>query len=309
MKDGVTNRCLSNGRRARAIKTIVTGVICAGFLAMAMLHIPAVMGDESAEQQAVLRANGVLKEALEKGDKKQAGELLDADFSWTDSAGKLQTKEQVLQMLGTKEAPKPAIEGTRVPAKQLNYGQVGVIEENSGRLHAVHVWVKRPAGWRELVYQEVKALDAPAVTTPGAGKNCENPCSNIPFEPKNDAERGVVAGYVALETAAVTHDAAGWASHVGDEFVAASSNSDQLLDKKSRVAGLEREKMGGLAPTALVSARMFDFGDAVVMTSLHQPERGNHLHVTRVWVKRDGKWLEMLSYQTAIQGSSDERAK
>jgi hypothetical protein len=40
------------------------------------------------------------------------------------------------------------------------------------------------------------------------------------------------------------------------------------------------------------------------MISRHKPDRGKPLHVTRVWIKRDGKWVETLSYQTAIQGAS-----
>lgn len=294
--------------RTRSVNTLVMAIVCSGLLALGTPGIWGAAVDDAAPQ-AVMQANAALSTALGKGDKQRAAELLDADFTWTDSAGKVQTKKQLLEALGKKAAPKPLIDGQSAPAQPLHYGQVQVVEENSGRIHVVHVWVQRPAGWRELVYQEVKSLDAPAVTTPGTGKTCENPCKTIPFEPRNDAERGVVAAYTALETTAVTHDAAAWASHVGDEFVAASSNSDRLLDKKTRMADLQREKMAGLAPTAAVSVRMFDFGDVVVMTSLHQPERGNGLHVTRVWVKRDGKWLEMLSYQTAIQGSSGEAPK
>jgi hypothetical protein len=61
----------------------------------------------------------------------------------------------------------------------------------------------------------------------------------------------------------------------------------------------DRAKDGGLAPTPLVSARMHVFGDAVLMISEHKPDRGNPLHVTRLWVKRGADWVETLSYQTA----------
>jgi hypothetical protein len=46
---------------------------------------------------------------------------------------------------------------------------------------------------------------------------------------------------------------------------------------------------------------MFDFGDAVLMTSDHVPDRGKPLRVTRVWVRRNGSWVEALSYQTSVQ--------
>jgi hypothetical protein len=91
---------------------------------------------------------------------------------------------------------------------------------------------------------------------------------------------------------------------VGDEFVAASSNSDKLQSKRSRMEEFDRSKDGGVAPTPLLSAKMFTFGDAVLMVSEHQPDRGKRLHVTRMWVKRGGSWVETLSYQTAVAGSA-----
>ncbi len=298
-----------NAVRERTRRIILTGILSfglvAGGLAAGAFHIAPLLArvPDSAEndKEAVLRADRALEQGFAKGDKTAVGELLDNDFTWTDAAGKTENKAHVLQMIAEGKGPTLAIPGNNPPAKQIMYSQVSVFEANAGRMHVLRVWVKRPAGWRELVYQEVKSLDAPATVTPGAGKACDNPCKNIPYAPKTEAERGVVAGYRGLETAAMTHDAEGWAARVGDEFVAASSNSDQLLDKPTRKAGLEREKMVGLSPTPLVSARMFDFGDTVVMISVHRPDRGKLLHITRVWNKRDGKWVETLSYQTSIE--------
>ena len=87
---------------------------------------------------------------------------------------------------------------------------------------------------------------------------------------------------------------------VADEFVAASSNSDRLQTKRSRMAEFDRSKDAGVAPTPLLFARMFEFGDAVLMVSEHKPDRGKPLHVTRLWVKRAGSWVETLSYQTGV---------
>jgi hypothetical protein len=49
---------------------------------------------------------------------------------------------------------------------------------------------------------------------------------------------------------------------------------------------------------------MFTFGDAVLMVSEHKPDRGKPLHVTRVWVTRERRWVETLSYQTAVSGAA-----
>jgi len=85
--------------------------------------------------------------------------------------------------------------------------------------------------------------------------------------------------------------------------VAASSNSNKLANKRGRMEDFDHSKNGGVAPTPLLSARLFDFGDAVLMESEHQPDRGKPLHVTRIWVKRNGSWVETLSYQTSVSAA------
>jgi hypothetical protein len=290
-KEGAMKRFLTSA--------LVIGFVCGGVV-VARTGRPIAAADAS---QALLQADRALEQALDKADKAAVGKLLDANFTWTDSAGKTNTRAQILQSFGSGKGPKPAIGGGSAQAKEYTYGDVAVVQVNSGKMHVLRVWVKRPAGWRTLVYQEVKSLDAPPTFAPGAGKVCENPCKRVPFQPKNETEKAVIASYMGLESGAVAHSASDWGAHAAEEFAAVSSNSDQLLDKPTRIAGLEREKMAGVSPTPLVSARMFEFGDAVVMVSLHRPDRGKPLHITRVWIKRDGKWVATLSYQTAIQAA------
>ena len=124
----------------------------------------------------------------------------------------------------------------------------------------------------------------------------------------SESERGVIAAYRGLEEAATTGNATAWSSHAADELALVSSNSDRVFDKPTRVAAIQRSTLGGVAPTKLLSARLFDLGTAVVMTSQHQPDRGDLLRITRVWVKRDGNWVETLSYQTAIRAGSPRPA-
>jgi hypothetical protein len=279
---------------------LVVGIVCLGFVA-ARAGTPALAADDDAP--ALLQADRAFEQAFDKSDKLAASKLLDSAFTWTDATGAIATRTQVLQSFSSHQAPKVAIAAESAQHKEYAYGSVGVVQVNAAKMHVLRVWVKRPAGWRALLYQEVQSLDAPPTFTPGTGKVCDNPCKTVPYHPKTEVERAVIASYTGLETAAVAHSASGWSAHVADEFAAASSNSDQLLDKPSRMAGLEHEKMGGVSPTALLSARMFEFGDAVVMVSRHKPDHGKLLHITRVWIKRDGNWVETLSYQTAIQAA------
>ena len=234
--------------------------------------------------------------AIASGDTKGAAALLDQDFTWIDADGKTLGAARVRQAL-----PKPAIgDESAAQSMQYGYGNVGVVEVNAGKLHTLRVWVKRPAGWRLLVYQEVKSLDAPATVTPGAGKNCENPCGAVPYTPKTATEREVMEAYKSLEEAAMGGKANEWNEVAADEIALVSANSDRVFDKATRSAAIAKASLGSVRPTKLIAARLFDFGNAVVMTSQHQADSGQHLQITRVWVKRDGRWQETLSYQTAV---------
>ncbi len=249
-----------------------------------------------AQDTAMLHADQAFVEAVNQADGAALDRLLDNDFTWTDFEGKTQTKADVV-----KKVPKTAIRGSDNGSRaSYTYGDLGDVQENYGRVHLLRVWVKRPSGWKAVVYQEVLSLDAPPTFAPGAGKDCENPCKAVPYQPKNATEQQVVTAYSKLETAAMAHNSAVFGTLVADEFVAASSNSDKLYDKRGRMEDFDHAKMAGVAPTPLVSARMFDFGDAVLMRSEHKPDRGRPLHVTRVWIRRNGSWMETLSYQTSV---------
>lgn len=263
-------------------------------ITIAFLGMTAAVG--FAQDAGLMRADTAFVEAVTNADKAALEKHLDADFTWTNASGKSQTKAQVLR-----EMPKMAIANAKeAESKVYVYGDLADVQANSGQYHLLRVWVKRGGGWKAIVYQEVTSRETPPSFTPGAGKDCENPCKTIAFTPKTDAERQVALAYSKLETAAHARNSAAFGPMVADEFVAASSNSDRVQTKRSRMEEFDRSKDGGVAPTPLLSARMFTLGDAVLMVSEHKPDRGNPLRVTRVWVKRGGNWVETLSYQTAV---------
>ena len=232
------------------------------------------------------------------------GALLDSDFTWTDSAGKTLTKAEVLKNL-----PTPALgNDSDVQASERTYGQVGVVRANRGKVYALRVWVKRKTGWRALVVHEVTQLEkpAPAGPAPGPGSDvCDNPCKGIPYHPKTAAEKGVIASWQLLETAVTTHDADAWAPHFLDEFALISSNGVEPSTKAVRMATIRKqnETGTGTAPPPLTWARMFNFGDTIVMLSQHQPRNGKPLRVSRVWVKGKDMWQMAVSFQTRIEAA------
>ena len=250
------------------------------------------------DDPALSSADTTFSQALARTDIAGTLNALDSDFTWTDADGRTLNRDQV-----AKQLPTPAIaDESGAQVRRFAYGQVGVVQIDRGTIHELRVWVQRPAGWRLLIHQETKSLDAPpAATAMGTGKECENPCRTVPYEPRSDSERGVIAAFQALETATHAGDAKNWGNHVADEFIVLSSNSDTVFDRRARIAAVGRGAYGGVSPSALVSAEMFDFGDVVVMRAKHQPNGGKPLQVSRVWIKRDGVWASTLSYQTAIR--------
>jgi hypothetical protein len=252
--------------------------------------------------QAVLQADRKFVQAASLQNGSLLARMLDDDFTWTDADGKTLTSAEVLHSV-----PKPILgDETGVEVSQRTYGQVGAVNASRGKVHILRMWVQRPGGWRLLVYHEVKQLEQPSTSAGSGVKDCENPCKMVPFKPANEAEAAIIASWQALETGVTAHDAEAWAPHIADEFVQISSNSDHVISKAGRMETLNKQKASGVgsAPAPLVSAKMFDFGDAVIMTCLHQPYSGKPIHVSRLWIKRDGKWIMSISYQTTIQAAA-----
>ena len=253
---------------------------------------------------AVLQADRKFVQAASLENASLLARMLDDDFTWTDADGKTLTYVEVLHSV-----PKPILgDESGIDIAERTYGQVGAVSTGRGKVHVLRLWVQRPAGWRLLVYHEVKQLEQPSASAGSGVKECENPCKSVPFKPANEAEAAIIASWQALETGVTAHDAAAWAPHIADEFVQISSNSDHPISKSGRMETLNKQKQSGAgsAPSPLVSARMFDFGDAVIMTCLHQPYSGKPVHVSRLWIKRDGQWVMSISYQTAIQAGASK---
>jgi uncharacterized protein DUF4440 len=255
------------------------------------------------ETKAVVDADHAFVQALGKSDKAVAGRLLDADFMWTNTEGKIVGKSAALADLTALASANPS----DAEAKEITFGEVGEITAISGKTHVLRVWVKRPAGWRLLVsHAATLAPEGHLGTAAKHGTECVNPCKTIPYKPKSEAEKGVIASWQALETAVTNHESQNWGPHVADEFMLVSSGNDHPLDKKNRMAILDKQKAAGTssAPAPLVSARMFDFGDTVVMSSLHQSPGSKATRVTRIWIKRDGSWKLAYSQQTTVQAET-----
>lgn len=255
-----------------------------------------------ADADALAQADRTLVAALARTDLKTVATLLDEEFIWTTATGETRGKSQVLAAL---PAPPLGDERDAQVVRRL-YGALGAVQVSHGKFHILRVWGRRPAGWRLVVYHEVRQRDAPSTDPPLPTTNeCDNPCKRVPYTPQSEAERGILASWQALETAVLNHDPKAWAPHFLDEFVLISSGGTEPVTKAMRIAQLSRPGVGP-APPALAAdppVRFVVFGDAAVMISQSRPYAGKPARVSRVWVLRDGLWRMAASYQTTIQAA------
>ena len=271
----------------------ITTVLVLLFLCAVSLAAKTDRSDNS-HDSAVLRADSGFEKALARGDKAPLKAFLDEDFTWTDSQGKTETGDEFLAH--------PSVSVTNDQVKSHVYGDVAIVIASRDRVQAVRVWAHSHSSWKLLADQET-ALAEKATPPKNDSTDCENPCKTLPYTPRNEAERDIITSWQELETAVTHHDAQGWAPHVADEFLLVNNNNDHVFTKADRMATLDKQKQTGSpsAPVPLVSAKMFDYGDAVVMKAEHQRATGKAIHVTRIWIKRDGKWIMAFSQQTTVQ--------
>jgi hypothetical protein len=264
------------------------------FLVLALLafcSLPLRADDSSSLHQA----DKAFVQALLQKDAATAANLLSADFTWIDSAGRRLTRASTIQTL-------PAVANANVEAEVRVYGETAVVRANRGKMNVLRVWVKREAGWRALLYQEVLQVEK---SEPPAGKTsteCVNPCKTIPFQPQTTNEKEAIASWQGVMRAMAESDADAYSPLIADEFTATDTFHDRPYTKTDRLAQINKQKTTGVraAPQELRDAEMFDFGETVMMVAHEQRPGAKFYFNTRMWVKRDGRWQMLFSFNTQI---------
>ena len=140
-------------------------------------------------------------------------------------------------------------------------------------------------------------MDAPA-------PRCVNPLEVVPYKPKSQAERDIIAAFQALELAVTRNDPAEWTGHVADEFVVTRTRQHPT-DKAARMAFMATQQAINAETfvAEVVSLKFWVLGDAAIMRADHAMpgNRRPPYRATRLWVKRDGHWQMAVSQQTTIQ--------
>jgi hypothetical protein len=307
-----------------AEKAAVIALLLAGICAAPLIggFSAAAQSAAAAGEQVVVNADHSFLEALTKHDKAAVGNLLDANFEWTDTEGTTRKKADALQAL---DALASDSQGD-ADVKTLFYGELGLVAGTHHDARLMRIWVKRPAGWRMLVYLDTPAArQAAGGAAPGAGGaargggaaagggggeeggqgDCDNPCRTLPYKPTTTADKAVLAEWQKTKMDEWHPNAGDWATHIADEFMIINNGSAR--NKPERVATAKAaEARGAGAPGApILSMTMSDFGNTVVMISRHVPYQGGKPYYNvRVFVNRDNHWPLIWSQQTTIQSAA-----
>jgi antitoxin component of MazEF toxin-antitoxin module len=243
----------------------------------------------------LMQADRALVAALAASDATVVS-VFDNELTWADYNGRIFDKERAAVAL-----PKLLLgdEANLTPAVH-RYGDVVTVAVEHGKDFVLRIWVRRAAGWRLIAYHEV-SQNLPAAPHGPGRKEWDNPCYTLPYAPRTNDERDCLASWQALEIAVMHHEHEVWAEHVADEFlVVGAARRHTKADRKAVLAEQKRSNANS-APAPLVSARLFGFDNAMVMLCEHQPFHGKAARVSRVFVKRDSRWLMAVSFQTTRQ--------
>jgi hypothetical protein len=97
-----------------------------------------------------------------------------------------------------------------------------------------------------------------------------------------------------------------WIPNFTDDFIFVTPDGGEPLNKADRVTMIKELKRTNttLIPAEVVSMKVWVWRDSAVMRSEHKPAHGKALHVTRILLKRQGRWQIAFGQQTAVEPSA-----
>ena len=138
-----------------------------------------------------------------------------------------------------------------------------------------------------------------------ADKVCENPCKTLPYKPENAAQDGAMATWFRLKNDEWHPNPEDWAAHADVYHETLTPRSD--IPKLQHVEELAEERKlygenGGSGGSSVLSMRMFDFGNVVIMEAFQgrNPSAKPTSWNLRLFLNRGDGWKIALSAQTNI---------
>ena len=281
---------------------VVFGIVFGVLFGVLAVRSVAAAGDD----QAILKADQSLLQALGKADKTAVSALLDEKFEWTDVDGNMRNKAEALRDL---TALAKDNEGD-TDVQTHFYGELDIVFGFHHGARFSRIWVKRPAGWRVITdLDTVKPQPAAAAATPtapsGPAGDCDNPCRTLPYKPTTAADKAVLKEWQVTKMDEWHPNAADWGTHVADDFLIMNDRSER--NKAERVDFAKKQDAAGISAPGdpIVSMTLSDFGNAVLMISHHVPYRGGKPYYNvRVFVKHGNGWPIAWSQQTTNQSAT-----
>ena len=277
-------------------------------LVAGLLILPIVPQAHAEDAPNFRQAAHSLSDALAKGDKNAVAGLLDDRFVWVEANGKLHTKAQVLDDLAQFSSDN---EGA-LDVRTVDF--LGQVERELGMHHNqrfAHLWVKNPAGWQAFVFLNIpipadrQDYMAPPNAPTDADKTCDNPCKTLPYKPENAAQDGAMKTWFILKNDEWHPNPEDWAAHSDDNHETLTPRAD--IPKMQHVHELEEERKlygenGGSGGSSVLSMRMFDFGNIVIMQAFQgrNPSAKPTSWNLRLFINRGEGWKIALSAQTNI---------
>jgi len=272
----------------------------------------------SSDDQAVDAANLAFEKAVAK-DPVALAMQTDPAFTWIDSTGTLQSRQEILDAFGAGSAPQLVVLTTAVDVQLTTrvYGQLAFVQVHAGRSYSLRVFDKTKDIWRALhVIELTQPAQAPAASATGAAvpseegvvTECINPCKIVPFKPATPAAKAAFADWREMEMGSLTRNMDLWGRHVLDDIIIVDSGGNGTISKAQRIANTLKQKEAGVHTNEVppvLWARTLDFGDSVLLLMLQQPYKGQPYYGARVYVNRGGRYQMAVSYHTAIASVPD----
>ncbi len=254
------------------------------------------------------QADHSLSEALASGDRKTVADLLDDRFQWVEANGKIHTKAEVLNDLPQFAADN---EGA-LDVRTVEF--LGEVERALGIHHGLrfaHLWVKNPAGWQAFVFLDIPIpaerpeYMAPPSPPSEADKICENPCKTLPYKPESAVQESVLEAWFRLKNDEWHPNPEDWDAHTDPYHETITPRTDILKLQHVHELAEERKlygETGGSGGSAVLSMRMFEFGNVVIMEAFQgrNPSAKPTSWNLRLFVNRGDGWEIALSAQTSI---------
>lgn len=289
-------------------KFSICGMAVGLFLGVLLVTLPGRPPLAAEDAQPFRQADKTLADALSKKDSKAVAALLDDRFQWVEANGRIHTKAQVLDDLAEFATDS---EGA-LDVRTVEY--LGQVERVLGMHHNqrfAHLWVKNPAGWQAFVFLNIPIpaeradYTAPPNPPTEADKTCDNPCKTLPYKPENATEEAALAAWFRLKNDEWHPNPEDWAAHTDESHETLTPRAD--IPRLQHIEELAEERKlygesGGSGGSSVLSMRMFDFGNVVIMQAFQgrNPSAKPTSWNLRVFLNRGDGWKIALSAQTNI---------